>query len=475
MRTRSVLIAQMVGLLLTAQLGWTGPLPTLTIVSPHWEGIRSEFETAFRKEISASGGPEIRFSWLDAGGTAEILRFLKSEFSHSPNGIGVDIVFGGGLEPYLELKRLGLLDRSLDPYGQDTGIPAALGGVPLRDPEGYWVGANLAGFGILCNRKALSAFGLPQPRAWEDLAQPEYFGLISMADPAKSGSIHMACEVILQHYGWQRGWEILFLIARNVRAFVSSSSQQLSELISGEALCSFAHDAQAWSLIRDYGGDAFSFELPEQATVVNPDAIARLKGASQPMLAQRFINFVLSREGQRLWFFKSGVPGGPLHYELARLPILPEVYQSSQNVSSVRYNPFEARLMQEYDYHRGAQRWDLVNDLSRVLLLGRHAALQRAWRVGDASNAEYTTRFLALPKWDGSPSQYSDPLLRQRLIRSWELALEHRLRSSVSLWDRLRAVPLILLLLLGMGGFLKRTVLRGRHYGQVIFSLWNRR
>ena len=56
------------------------------------------------------------------------------------------------------------------------------------------------------------------------------------------------------------------------------------------------------------------------------DPIGLLRGARNKEAAEMFIAFVLSPEGQKLWNFKVGAPGGPVKYALRRLPVRKELY-----------------------------------------------------------------------------------------------------------------------------------------------------
>ena len=83
--------------------------PGLVLISPHSDEIQNEFEAAFKRYYRGEGGREISLEWLDVGGgTSSILRYIKSEFGRRPEGIGVDVFFGGGLDPYAELAELEL-------------------------------------------------------------------------------------------------------------------------------------------------------------------------------------------------------------------------------------------------------------------------------------------------------------------------------------------------------------------------------
>ena len=121
-----------------------GAIDRLVLLSPHWEGIKNEFERAFKAQYLRETGRVVELEWMDVGGTSEVLRFLRSEFKNKPQGIGVDIFFGGGLEPYLALKKENLLESYILPRELLEKIPPRLEGVPLYDPDYTWYGATLA-------------------------------------------------------------------------------------------------------------------------------------------------------------------------------------------------------------------------------------------------------------------------------------------------------------------------------------------
>src|SRR5438270_9685176 len=76
----------------------------LIILSPHRDEIREEVARAF-SAWHASRHPAARPAavvWQDVGGgTAQIAKFVDSQFGVSPDGIGVDLLFGGGTDLYL--------------------------------------------------------------------------------------------------------------------------------------------------------------------------------------------------------------------------------------------------------------------------------------------------------------------------------------------------------------------------------------
>ena len=146
---------------LACSLPAIGLADKLVLISPHWEGIRYEFERAFKARYQSETGRTVELEWMDVGGSSETLRYLQSEFKNKPAGIGIDIFFGGGLEPYLALKKDRLLDAYALPKPLLEKIPPSLAGVPLYDPDHTWYGATLAGFGIVYNKIVLNLTKLP--------------------------------------------------------------------------------------------------------------------------------------------------------------------------------------------------------------------------------------------------------------------------------------------------------------------------
>jgi ABC-type glycerol-3-phosphate transport system substrate-binding protein len=81
------------------------------------------------------------------------------------------------------------------------------------------------------------------------------------------------------------------------------------------------------------------YVTPRGGTSMGADPIGLLRGAPHRELALEFMEFVLSEEGQKIWNFKVGTPGGPARYALRRLPILPSLYQPK--FASLRSDPEE--------------------------------------------------------------------------------------------------------------------------------------
>jgi len=297
-----------------ASLAWpTGSwgAEKLVIISPHWEGIRSEYKRAFEAWHQERHGEPVTVEFLDVGGTSECITFIRSEYSGGRENVTADIFWGGGTDPYLQLAKEGLLA----PYRVSDGVldamPASIFGMPMYDPEFRWYGTALAGFGIIYNRIVHELLELPAPETWADLARPEFVTWVGSADPRASGSVHMMYEIMLQAYGWEKGIDVITRMGANVRSFPDSSSRIPKDVTAGELACGLAIDIYAQAQINEAGPDKIGYVMPEGQTVINPDSIGILRGAPHREAAERFLEFVLSEDGQTLLMLAPGAPGGP--------------------------------------------------------------------------------------------------------------------------------------------------------------------
>lgn len=353
----------------------------LKILSPHWEGILKEYKAAF-EAYEATQGKTVEVTWVDLGGTSDIVKFIESEFEGKDptDGIGWDLFWGGGVDPFINFAETNYLQGYNST--ERSEIPESFAGIPmyddLNDPP-RWYGTALSGFGIVYNKAVLSAEGLPTPTTWEDLTKPEVKGWVGSADPRHSGSTHMAYEIMLQAYGWDEGLEIISLLGANVKSWPQSSSAIPKSVGAGDIAYGLAIDFYAWSEVNKHGEENIGYIMPEGLTVINPDSIGILNGAPNLEIAQDFVDFVLSTQGQKLWMLPVGAEGGPEEFTLGRLCILPDLYTELAGETIVPINPFEITTTLEYNATLGSSRWGLINDIIGALIIDSHADLVSSW------------------------------------------------------------------------------------------------
>jgi ABC-type Fe3+ transport system substrate-binding protein len=358
----------------------------------------------------------------------------------------------------MELKKLGVLEPYRVPDEILREVAPTIGGVPLYDSDYTWYAATMAGFGIIYNKVVLKRLGLPEPKTWEDLARPEVFTWVGSADPRKSGSVHMAYEIILQAYGWERGWQIITALGANVRGFSAGANQTPKDVAVGEVAYGLAIDFYAWAQVREAGEEMIGFVMPADVTVVNGDAIAILKGASNRAIAERFIRFVLSEEGQKLWMLRKGEPDGPQKFDLDRFSLLPGLYPKVKERSSVRLNPFEWKSDFVYDATKGGGRWGIVNDLIGSLVIDPHDRLAITWKGAiKAGNVEADRqRLAAMPVSEEEVQKlvdqgsWQDATFRNRTLNAWASLAREKYLAEDNGASAFRNIPALVAGVLGV-------------------------
>ena len=353
----------------------------VVIITPHTEAIRTEFARGFARWHEEKFHEPARVDWRDVGGTSDALKFVQSEFKNKPDGIGIDCFFGGGLEPFLVLSEKEFSERYEPPRKLMEGIPQSVNGIEIYDRNYTWFGAVLSSFGILQNTRLERMLNLPLAARWEDLADPRLRGWVGAGDPRNSGTMNVMFESFLQAYGWERAWQVLTEIGGNVRKFDRISSSTAKDVTLGETAYGFAIDFYALSQVGTAGKTNVTFVLPQDFTAMNPDGLCILKGAPNAETARRFVDFVLSEGGQKLWFFQRGQPGGPQHFSIDRMSIRPDFYKRYRNESNIEFSPFDLKQKFIYDSKLGGQRREVVAALVGALLVDTHSELQAAWRT----------------------------------------------------------------------------------------------
>lgn len=363
--------------------GGMGEGERLVVVTPHNRDILVEFGYAFDRWHREKYGTGVRIDYRVPGGTQDVRRLLENTYRGYRDREGrlpeevpadIDVVWGGGDYFFdAELKPLGILKplRLEAKLLGEVYPQATIAGVKLYDlskdkegrPTPLWVGVCLSSFGIVYNPDVYRTLGLEAPEQWRDLADERLFGWLAMADPAHSGSAAVAYLMVVQRAmadaenaffrghpeaegwskgelrgnaeyqaaiakGWKEGMRTLVLIAANARYFTASSPLVPRDVGDGQAAAGMAIDFYGRVYQESVGAERCRFVTPVAATAITPDPVAILHGVKgrREELARRFVEFLLSREGQRLWIVKAGLAGGPRERSLRRPPVRRDVY-----------------------------------------------------------------------------------------------------------------------------------------------------
>ena len=387
----------------------------LVILSPHNETIRQEVGEAFASYWKQRSGRSVYLDWRTPGGTSEIRMVLDADFKAAREtgreGIGVDVLFGGGEPDFSGQAKHGRL-VTLETFAShpDWFAPAGpimetFSGERFYPPDHVWVGTCLSQFGICYNPEVLKRLHIPSPTRWDDLGDPRYVGSIALADPTKSGSVARSFELLVQDQmqrvltnleldrdaalalGWANGLRLIQRMAANARYFTDSSSKIPLDVGQGNAAAGMCIDFYGRSYAADLktrdGSPRVVWIAPIGGTTLSPDPVGVLKGAPSPKLAQAFVEFCLSAQGQTLWFAKPGSPGGPRDRALHRTPIRKDVYTPANLANSTmpELNPYADRGNLTYQRDLTGAAFNTLRQLVRVMCIDSHDEMKAAWRA----------------------------------------------------------------------------------------------
>lgn len=322
--------------------------------------------TSFPKELTAAykqafeaRNPGVRLEILNKGTPAGVAYVRETRPGDRP-----DVFWASAPDAFEVLAREGLLVR-YDPA--IPGIPAKIGNYPVNDPEGFYRGQALAGYGLMWNTRYLKANRLPEPREWADLVKPVYFGHVATSSPSRSGTTHLTIETILQGEGWERGWNQILAICGNAAAITERSFGVPDGVSNGQYGIGLVIDF--FGLAAKNSGFPVEFVYPGMTSIV-PANIALVNGAKNADGGRRFIQFSLSPEGQELLLRK----------EISRLPVLPETYKKAP---AGYPNPYAGTIKAKVNFDSSVadRRYYLVSSLFDQMCTFRHKELATATRA----------------------------------------------------------------------------------------------
>jgi len=274
-----------------------------------------------------------------------------------------DIFWGGESALFDTLAERKLLLKHEVPKALVDAVPAALGRpktIPLKDPDGYWIGTALEPYGLVYQPRLIRRLGLPEPKDWEDLLHPKFKGQVAQSAPTRSSSSHATYEVILQSRGEQAGWDWLKRLAGHTGIFTERSRDVPSVVAKGEFAAGFGVPSYM-AFEEVLAGFDLKFVAPKNAFVTS-EPIAVLAGAKHPRAARAFIEFLLTERGQRV-FMERGLFALLPKYKV-KGPSGSVAEKAVEFTGGVR-SYFETEMTNVYDEAVAQKRYQEVNERYR--------------------------------------------------------------------------------------------------------------
>lgn len=238
------------------------------------ESMIGDLKTAFVKK-----NPDVKVDFQSAG-AGKLMAKIAAE--RESGKIMADVLWTSEVPDFYQLKAQGML---LPYIPQD--IKALLN--PLPDYDGSFTAVRLGTLGIAYNTRLIKE----APKTWADLQKPAFKGAYGIANPALSGTAYMSVAVLSKAFGWP----YFEALRANGAKMGKGSGQVVDDTASGDLVASLAVDYITLDKIDK--GATLALVFPPEMLVI-PSPIAVFRNSPNVDAAKKFVDFVLSKDGQMI-------------------------------------------------------------------------------------------------------------------------------------------------------------------------------
>ena len=160
---------------------------------------------------------------------------------------------------------------------------------PFSDYDGTFTAVRLGTLGIAYNTRYVKQ----APTQWSDVIKPEYKKAFGIANPALSGTAYMSIQLLVDKFGW----EYIEKISKNGGRIGKGSGQVVDDTASGDLLACIGVDYIVNDKIKK--GASLALAYPPEMLVI-PSPVAIFKGTPNFEAAKKFVDYLLSEEGQKI-------------------------------------------------------------------------------------------------------------------------------------------------------------------------------
>jgi iron(III) transport system substrate-binding protein len=267
------------------------------------------------EEFEKATGIKVNFVRFSSG---EALARVIAE----KNNPRVDVLFGGPVETFAA----GIKEGIFEPYK-----PPAFAKLPVRfrHPDAQWVAIADDPLVFMSNNKFLKEQNLKPPASWEDLTVPAYKGMLQMADARTSGTAVTRIFSILEVNGRDeaKAFDYMKRKRRNVQVYTKSGGGGTLPVGLGQAGAGIFFIVDA--LDTKAKGYDVTISFPKEGIGTSAEAIALLKGAKNPEVGKKLIDWATSPAMQSL-YAKHKINFVPAHPDVQVEASLAEVLKGAK-------------------------------------------------------------------------------------------------------------------------------------------------
>ncbi|MCR4655611.1 MAG: extracellular solute-binding protein [Lachnospiraceae bacterium] len=218
------------------------------------------------------------------GGTNQLLNRIAEE----SGGEGADIMFGGGADSLIAYE------DCFEPYV--TAQSARLDPTYASPSDSYTVFSKLPVVFVYNTKRVLKE---EAPKSWAELLKDEWKGEIAFTDPEKSGSAYTALSILVQVTDKENCGNAIKRFSELLDGTLSEGSNTIVEDVArGDKMVGIVLEESA--LKKMASGAELEMVYPSDRTCAVPDGCAMIRGARHRENAEKFMEFIVGDDVQRL-------------------------------------------------------------------------------------------------------------------------------------------------------------------------------
>ncbi len=236
----------------------------------------------------------------------------------------VDVLFGGPVATHIA----GIAEGVFEPYKPPVFDVLA---DRFKDPDGYWVGISDDPLVFMSNEDFLKENNLEPPSSWYDLLDPAYEGLMQMADARTSGTAVTRIFSILEVFDRdeEKAFDYMKKLNKSIQVYTKSGGGGTIPVGLGEAGAGIFFIVDALKTQQE--GYKVVVSFPKEGIGTAVEAIALIKGAKNPELGKKLIDWASSPAMQNL-LSEYKINFVPAHPDVDVEPGLAKVLEGAANV-----------------------------------------------------------------------------------------------------------------------------------------------
>lgn len=243
-----------------------------------YTSMKESMFAKLRDDFSAKH-PDVALDYYSAG-AGKLMAKIAAE--RESGHLTVDVLWHSEVPDFIKLAQEGMFEKYISPEAVNVRSS-------VKSEEGYFTPVRNGTLGIAYNTRLVSA----PPQEWSDLQSADFKGAVAIANPALSGTAFVTVSMLLKEYGW--GY--FEKLKANGAMVGHGSGQVVNDTASGDYLACISPDYIAFDKIDK--GATLNIAFPQKMAVV-PSPVAIFKGTPNLAAAKKFVDYLLSKDGQQI-------------------------------------------------------------------------------------------------------------------------------------------------------------------------------